>query len=60
MCLRLVVRMCLRLGRLRLVVNVVLPRAVSTIGIGQCTFDDVVEIDTYRELKQLDETYRVD
>lgn len=30
------------------------------IAIRECTFDDIVEIDTYRELKQLDETYRVD
>ncbi len=30
------------------------------IAIRECRFDDIVEIDTYRELKQLDETYRVD
>lgn len=25
----------------------------------ECTFDDIIEIDTFNELKQLDETYRV-
>lgn len=30
------------------------------IAIRECSFDDIVEIDTYRELAQLDETYRVD
>lgn len=29
------------------------------IGIRPCTFDDIVEIDTFRELKKLDETYDV-
>lgn len=29
------------------------------IGIRECTFDDIVEIDTFRELKKLDETYDV-
>ena len=27
------------------------------VGVRKCTFDDVAEIDTYRELKALDETY---
>lgn len=27
------------------------------IGVRECTFDDIVEIDTYRELKQLDPIY---
>ena len=30
------------------------------IAIRECSFEDIVEVDTYRELKQLDETYRVD
>ena len=30
------------------------------IAVRECSFDDIVEIDTYRELKQIDETYRVD
>lgn len=29
------------------------------IAIRECSFDDIVEIDTFRELKKLDETYRV-
>lgn len=30
------------------------------IAVRECSFTDIVEIDTYRELTQLDETYRVD
>lgn len=30
------------------------------IAIRECTFEDLIEIDTYRELTQLDPTYRVD
>jgi CTP:phosphocholine cytidylyltransferase-like protein len=29
------------------------------IEIRECSFDDIVEIDTFSELKKLDETYRV-
>jgi len=28
------------------------------IAVRECTFNDIIEIDTYRELKELDETYR--
>jgi len=28
-----------------------------SVAVRPCTFDDIVEIDTYRELKQIDETY---
>lgn len=28
------------------------------ISVRECTFDDIIEIDTYRELKELDETYK--
>ena len=30
------------------------------VAIRECTFDDLIEIDTYRELTQLDPTYRVE
>ena len=30
------------------------------IAVRECTFDDIVEIDTFRELRRLDETYKVD
>lgn len=30
------------------------------VAIRECTFEDIIEIDTYRELTQLDPTYRVD
>ena len=29
------------------------------IEVRECSFDDIIEIDTFNELKQLDETYRV-
>ena len=29
------------------------------IMVRECTFDDIIEIDTFRELKQLDPTYDV-
>ena len=29
------------------------------IGVRECTFDDIVEIDTFRELKELDPVYDV-
>jgi CTP:phosphocholine cytidylyltransferase-like protein len=29
------------------------------VEVRQCTFDDIVEIDTFSELKKLDETYRI-
>ena len=28
------------------------------VGVRKCSFDDIIEIDTFNELKQLDETYR--
>jgi len=28
------------------------------VGVRECSFDDIIEIDTFNELKQLDETYR--
>ncbi|MCL2478578.1 MAG: CTP--phosphocholine cytidylyltransferase, partial [Treponema sp.] len=30
-----------------------------TVGVRECSFDDIIEIDTFSELKKLDETYRV-
>ncbi len=30
-----------------------------SVEVRECTFDDVIEIDTFNELKKLDETYRV-
>ena len=27
------------------------------IAVRECSFDDIAEIDTYRELKQIDDTY---
>jgi CTP:phosphocholine cytidylyltransferase-like protein len=30
-----------------------------TVEVRECTFDDIIEIDTFNELKKLDETYRV-
>ena len=30
-----------------------------TVEVRECTFDDIIEIDTFSELKNLDETYRV-
>ena len=29
------------------------------VGVRECTFDDIVEIDTFRELKELDPVYDV-
>jgi CTP:phosphocholine cytidylyltransferase-like protein len=29
------------------------------IEVRECSFDDITEIDTFKELKKLDETYRV-
>jgi CTP:phosphocholine cytidylyltransferase-like protein len=28
------------------------------VEVRECTFDDIIEIDTFNELKKLDETYR--